>query len=216
MDFDHCLEVKKCGFRLLYEKDIEDIREMIQAQSSNSTCITPYEDLDAHHNFDNSTEGMKLRRSRDEYEGDGASGEASYNDVPYSKRIERQRIYELMVTLIARILMKGLVSHHYIDFVASYWAYIPFVFVFGIFKLRNYVKSMLHRLCSFLQAMIQRNPPCPHDCLQDIYSLSYFFWSKCHCHYQFLKPVSVKSLLCHFHFTTLYKFFLKRINPKFQ
>ena len=133
MDFDHCLEVKKCGFRLLYEKDIEDIREMIQAQSSNSTCITPYEDLDAHHNFDNSTEGMKLRRSRDEYEGDGASGEASYNDVPYSKRIERQRIYELMVTLIARILMKGLVSHHYIDFVASYWAYIPFIFVFGIF-----------------------------------------------------------------------------------
>ena len=133
MDFDHCLEVKKCGFCLLYEQDIEDIREMIQAQSSNSTCITPYEDLDAHHNFDNSTKGIKLKQSRDEYEGPGASGEASSNDGPHLKKIERSRIYELTITLIARILMKGLVSHHYIDYVASYWAYIPFVFFFGIF-----------------------------------------------------------------------------------
>ncbi|XP_075648911.1 disease resistance protein Roq1-like isoform X2 [Castanea sativa] len=74
------------GFRVVYEQDWEDIREMLSAQSSNSTCITPYEGLDVHHN---STEGIKLKLSRDEYEGAGASGEGSSNDVPHSKRIER-------------------------------------------------------------------------------------------------------------------------------
>ncbi|KAF3946071.1 hypothetical protein CMV_027623 [Castanea mollissima] len=66
------------GFRVVYEQDLEDIREMLSAQSSNSTCITPYEGLDVHHN---STEGIKLKLSRDEYEGAGASGEGSSNDV---------------------------------------------------------------------------------------------------------------------------------------
>ncbi|KAF3967643.1 hypothetical protein CMV_008371 [Castanea mollissima] len=65
------------GFRLVYEQDLEDIREMLSAQSSNNTCITPYEGLDVHHN---STEEIKLKRSRDEYEGAGASGEGSSND----------------------------------------------------------------------------------------------------------------------------------------
>nr|XP_023915577.1 TMV resistance protein N-like [Quercus suber] len=74
------------GFRLVYKQDMEDIREMLSAQSSNSTCITPYEGLDVHHN---STEGINLKRSRDEYEGVGASGEGSSDDVPHSKRIER-------------------------------------------------------------------------------------------------------------------------------
>ena len=79
-------EINKCGFRLVYEQDMEDIREMLSAQSSNNTCITPYEGLDVHHN---STEGIKLKLSRDEYEGAGSSGEGSSNDVPHSKRIER-------------------------------------------------------------------------------------------------------------------------------
>ncbi|KAM4075822.1 hypothetical protein ACJW30_12G017900 [Castanea mollissima] len=74
-DFNPGIEFKKCGFRLLYEQDIEDIREMISAHD----C----------HDFDNSTEGIKMKRSRDEYEGAGASGEGSSNDVPHSKRIER-------------------------------------------------------------------------------------------------------------------------------
>ena len=77
-DFENVPVIKKCGFRLLYEQDMEDIREMISAQSSNSTCITPYEGLDVHHN---STEGIKLKLSRDEYEGAGASGEGNSNDV---------------------------------------------------------------------------------------------------------------------------------------
>ena len=53
---EHDVEIKKCGFCLVYEQDIEDIREMISTQSSNSICVTPYEDV--HHN---STEGIKLK-----------------------------------------------------------------------------------------------------------------------------------------------------------
>ena len=81
---EHDVEIKKCGFLLVYEQDIEDIKEMILAQSSNSTYITPYEDV--HHN---STKGIKLKRSRNEYEGPGASGEGNSNDAPHSKRIEK-------------------------------------------------------------------------------------------------------------------------------
>ena len=66
--------IKKCGFHVLHKQDMEDIREMISAQSSNNTCITPYEGLDVHHN---STEGIKLKLSHSEYEGAGASGEGS-------------------------------------------------------------------------------------------------------------------------------------------
>ena len=84
--FEFVPEINKCGFRVVYEQDMEDIREMLLAQSSNSTCITSYEGLDVHHN---STEGINLKRSRDEYEGAGASGEGSSNDVTHSKRTER-------------------------------------------------------------------------------------------------------------------------------
>nr|POE98730.1 hypothetical protein CFP56_70263 [Quercus suber] len=52
---------KKCGFRMLYKKDIEELNRTM-AQSSN-TDITPYEDLGVlHHNFNNSAlvvEGLK-------------------------------------------------------------------------------------------------------------------------------------------------------------
>ncbi|KAK9995001.1 hypothetical protein SO802_024704 [Lithocarpus litseifolius] len=88
-DLNQSLKVNKCGFRMVYEQDLEDIREMISVQSSNSICITPYEGLDVHNDFHNSTEGIKMKRSRDEYEGAGPSGEGSSNDVPHSKRIER-------------------------------------------------------------------------------------------------------------------------------
>ena len=43
----HDVEINKCGFCVVYEQDMRVcIREMILAQSSNSTCITPYEGLD--------------------------------------------------------------------------------------------------------------------------------------------------------------------------
>ena len=70
--------LKKCGFRIVYEQDIADIGEMISTQSSDSTCITPYEGLDVHHN------STKESHCRDEYEGAGASGEGSSNDVTHS------------------------------------------------------------------------------------------------------------------------------------
>ena len=85
MYIDEC-GFHQVGFRVVYEQDMEDIREMLLAQSGNSTCLTPYEGLDVHHN---SIEGIKLKLSRDEYEGAGASGEGSSNDVTHSKRIER-------------------------------------------------------------------------------------------------------------------------------
>ena len=83
--------VKKCGVCLLYKKDIEDSIPTT-AQCSNNN-ITPYEGLDVpHHNFNNwtvLTEGNKVKRSRDEYDGAGPSGEGGSNDIPHPKRIEK-------------------------------------------------------------------------------------------------------------------------------
>ena len=70
---------------------IEDIREMM-ASRSKSCSISPYEGLDAQHDFDNSTvvkEGSKIKRICDNYNGAGPSGEGSSNDVPHSRRIQR-------------------------------------------------------------------------------------------------------------------------------
>ena len=55
------LEFEKCGFQMVYKQDMEDIRGL--AQSSNSSCITSYEVVDAQHDLDNSmlvTEGTKI------------------------------------------------------------------------------------------------------------------------------------------------------------
>ena len=83
------LEVKKCGFRMVYKKDIEDLNR-ITAQCRNNN-ITPYEGIDVLlHNFDNSAvaeKGNKIKRSRDDYDGAGPSGEGSSNDIPNPKRI---------------------------------------------------------------------------------------------------------------------------------
>ena len=85
------LEVKKCGFRMVYKKDIEDLNQTM-AQSSNIDII-PYEDLGVLHlNFDNLAvvgEGNIAKRTRDDYDGAGPSGEGSSNDMPNPKRIER-------------------------------------------------------------------------------------------------------------------------------
>ena len=74
-------EVKKCGFHIVYKKDIEDLNQTM-AQSSNSSII-PYEDLGVlHHNSDNSMvvgEGNIAKRTRGDYDGAGPSGEGSSN-----------------------------------------------------------------------------------------------------------------------------------------
>ena len=87
----HSVMVKKCGFRVVYKKDIEDLNQTM-AQSS-ITSIIPYEDLDVHNlNFNNSAmvvECNQAKRTRDDYDGAGPGGEGSSNDVPHPKRIER-------------------------------------------------------------------------------------------------------------------------------
>ncbi|XP_065633289.1 disease resistance protein RUN1-like [Quercus suber] len=88
---DSGMEVKKCGFRMVYKKDIEELNQTM-AQSSNINII-PYKDLDVlHHNFDNLAvvaEGKKAKQIPDDYDGVGPSGEGSSNDLPHPKRIER-------------------------------------------------------------------------------------------------------------------------------
>nr|POE93168.1 inactive disease resistance protein rps4 [Quercus suber] len=85
------LEVRSFGFRMVYKKDMEDLNQTMAQCANNS--ITPYQGLDViRHNFDNSViseEGKKVKRSRDDYDGAGPSGEGSSNNVPHPKRIER-------------------------------------------------------------------------------------------------------------------------------
>ena len=142
---------------------MEDIKEMLSAQSSNSTYITPYEGLDVHHN---STEGIKLKRSRDEYEGVGASGEGNSKSLTMSHTQrglkDRELMYGLMLILIARILMK--VSHLYKDSVASYWAYGNlFFFFFCLEKVGDDTKE------SSLSTILFTG---------HLKSVSFFFWVK--------------------------------------
>lgn len=84
-------KVKKCGFRMVYKKDIEELNRTM-AQSSNAS-ITLYEDLGIlHHNFDNSVvvaEDNKAKQIHDNFNGVGPSGEGSCNDVAHPNRIER-------------------------------------------------------------------------------------------------------------------------------
>ena len=79
------VKVKKCGLRMAYKKDIENLNETLAERSNNS--ITPYEGLDVpHHNFDNSiaAESYTAKLTHDDYEGAGSS-----NYEPHPKRIER-------------------------------------------------------------------------------------------------------------------------------
>ena len=88
---DLSMKVKKWGFRMIYKKDIEDLdRTMVQYSNSN---ITPYDGTDVlHRNFSNllvAVEWHKVKRSRDDYNGAGPSGEGSSSDMPNPKRIKR-------------------------------------------------------------------------------------------------------------------------------
>ncbi|KAM4075778.1 hypothetical protein ACJW30_12G014100 [Castanea mollissima] len=83
----HCsvFEVKRCGFRMVYKKDIEDVNRSM-AQCSNNSII-PYRGLDVlHHKFGNA------KRTRDDYDGAEPNGEGSSNDVPHPKRIVRSQL----------------------------------------------------------------------------------------------------------------------------
>ena len=70
------LVVTKCGARLVYKQEIEDLKKNMAGSSSCN--ITPYED-----NLDDSAKDTKIKQSRDYFEGDGAgpSGEVTSNEV---------------------------------------------------------------------------------------------------------------------------------------
>ncbi|KAF3951554.1 hypothetical protein CMV_022813 [Castanea mollissima] len=78
-------KIKKWGIRMIHKKDIEDLDRTMVQYSDNS--ITPNDGMDVlHHNFKNSSvavECHKVKRSHDDYNGAGPSGEGS------SKRIKR-------------------------------------------------------------------------------------------------------------------------------
>ena len=83
----HCavFEVKRCGFNMVYKKDIEDVNRSM-AQCSNSSTI-PYKGLDfLHHKFGNA------KRTCDDYDGAGPNGEGSSNNVPHPKQIVRSQL----------------------------------------------------------------------------------------------------------------------------
>ena len=69
------MECTKCGARLVYEQDIEDLKQMAR---DNNCSITPYEN-----DLDNSAEDTRVKRSHDESDGDGArpSGQGTPNDT---------------------------------------------------------------------------------------------------------------------------------------
>ena len=76
----HCsvFEVKRCGFCMVYKKDIEDVNRSMAQCSNNSTI--PYKGLDVlHHKF------SYAKQTRDDHDGVGPNGEGSSNDVPHPK-----------------------------------------------------------------------------------------------------------------------------------
>ncbi|KAK4591192.1 hypothetical protein RGQ29_021405 [Quercus rubra] len=82
---DSGTKVKKCGLRMVYKKDIEELNRTMTR--SNNTSIIPYEDFDAfRHNFNNSAvvaEGKKAKQICDDYDVAEPSGDGSSNDVPH-------------------------------------------------------------------------------------------------------------------------------------
>jgi hypothetical protein len=94
------LEVTKCGAELVFGQDIEDPNHTMAGCCSCS--ITRYED-----DFDNSTNDTKIKRSLDDYYGDGdgdgagPSGEGTSKsndvDVPHPKRIRLPNLIERFI-----------------------------------------------------------------------------------------------------------------------
>ena len=95
------LEVTKCGVRLIFEQDVEDLNRTMPVCSSSS--ITPYED-----DFKDLAKDTKTKRSRDDYNGDeaGTSGEGTSNevDVPHPKRIKLPNLIERLVPRLRNLI----------------------------------------------------------------------------------------------------------------
>nr|POF24806.1 hypothetical protein CFP56_44556 [Quercus suber] len=88
------LEVMKCRARLVYEQDIEDLK---QTMARSSRCsIIPYED-----DLDDSAKDTKIKPSRVDFDGDenGPSGEATNSEVgiPHPKRIRLPNLIQRFI-----------------------------------------------------------------------------------------------------------------------
>ena len=87
------LEVMKCGGRLIFEQDIEDLNQTLpRCSNSNSCSITPYED-----DFEGLAEDTKTKRSRDDYDGTSGEGTSNEVDVPHPKRIQLPNLIERFI-----------------------------------------------------------------------------------------------------------------------
>ena len=96
------LEVTKCGAHLVFERDIEELN---QTKAGPSSCIiTPYDE----DGFDDSEKDTKIKRSRDDSNGEGAgpSGKATSNDVdePHPKRIRLPNLIERLIPCLGNWL----------------------------------------------------------------------------------------------------------------
>ena len=87
------LEVTKCGARLVFEQDIEDLNQTMSGCSSNNRCsITPYED-----DLEDSAKDTKTKRSHDDYDGTSGEGTSNEVDVPHPKRIQLSNLIERFI-----------------------------------------------------------------------------------------------------------------------
>ena len=105
------LEVTKCGARLVYDNEIEDLK---QNMGGCSFCnITPYED-----DLDNSAKDTKIKRNREEYDGEGLagpSGEAGTSksndvDLPHPKRNRLPSLIERFIPGVGNWM--GILAHN--------------------------------------------------------------------------------------------------------
>ncbi|XP_050256704.1 disease resistance protein RPV1-like isoform X2 [Quercus robur] len=83
IEFKNSIEIKKCGAHMVYEEEMEDLKQS-RGQSERSSSIIPYnEGIDVDH-FE---EDIKIKRSRDDE--NGASGEGSSTHIPHpeTKRV---------------------------------------------------------------------------------------------------------------------------------
>lgn len=96
------LEVTKCGAHLVFEQDVEDLKQNMVRPSS---CrITPYED-----DLEDSTKNTKIKRSHDDFGGNeaGPSGEGTSNsndvNIPQPKRIRLSNLIERFIPSVGNL-----------------------------------------------------------------------------------------------------------------
>ena len=79
IDFVGSMEIKKCGAQMVYEEEMEDLKQSM-GQSECSSNIIPYNE-----GVDHFEEDIKIKRSRDDENENGASGEGSSTHIPPPK-----------------------------------------------------------------------------------------------------------------------------------